>query len=273
MGIKEFFRKKSAWICIGILLIIGLAGIFAPFLAPHSPTEADLMQKFLVPSWKYPMGTDNMGRCIFSRILYGIRPTLGFAVLASSISAFCGIFLGILAGYVGGMVDRILMRICDILYAFPSLVLALVIVSILGTGIKNIVLAMILVQWVWFARVARNLTKSEREKTYIMASKLSASSVFQIMKQGIFPNIMPQMIAIMTIDFGQTILAISGFSFLGLGVKAPNPEWGMMISDGRAFMHSNPMLMFWPGMMILIVVLCSNILGDIIRDFLDEKSL
>ncbi|MBS6196702.1 MAG: ABC transporter permease subunit [Clostridiales bacterium] len=269
MRLTEFFQKKSAWICIGFLALLAVAGVFAPFAAPHDPTEADLMQKFLSPSLEFPMGTDHMGRCIFSRIIYGIRPTLGFAVLASSISAVCGIFIGIFSGYIGGITDKFIMRVCDILYAFPSLVLSLVIVSILGTGIRNIVLAMVLVQWVWYARVARNLTRSEKEKTYILASRLSASSIWKIVRSNIFPNIMPQMIAIVTIDFGQMILAISGFSFLGLGVKAPNPEWGMMISDGRVFMHSNPMLMFWPGVMILI----SNILGDMLRDFLDEKSM
>lgn len=270
---KNLLKKKTVCICLFLLGVIMLAGIFAAQIAPHSPTEADLTRKFLSPSVAFPMGTDHMGRCIFSRIIYGIRPTIGFAILASGISSVFGIFAGIWSGYIGGIPDSILMRICDVLYAFPSLVLTLVIVSVAGAGIQNIVLSLILVQWVWFARVARNLTKSEKEKAYIAASKLSASSVLQIMKNGIFPNIIPQMIAIITIDFGQTILAISGFSFLGLGVKAPNPEWGMMINDGRAYMHSNPMLMFWPGMMILIVVLCSNILGDSLRDFLEEKSL
>lgn len=276
MSIKQIvstlFKNKLALLSMIFIVIVSIIGIFAPVIAPHDPLEVSLTQKFLPISLEYPMGTDNMGRCIFSRIAYGIRSTLGFAVIACSISAVMGTFIGMFSGFVGGKIDQLIMRICDMMYAFPSLVLTLVIVSFLGQGMINIIIAMIIVQWIWYARVARNLTQSEKEHAYISSSKLSGTSNFNILIKHIFPNIFPQLLAIITIDFGHTILAISGFSFLGLGVQPPTPEWGMMINDGRAFMHSNPMIMFWPGIMILLVVLSANIIGDRLRDTLEEIS-
>ncbi|MEG0855378.1 MAG: ABC transporter permease subunit [Terrisporobacter sp.] len=270
--ISTLLKNKLALSSTVFIITVVLLGIFAPIISPHDPLEVNITQKFLPISLEYPMGTDNMGRCIFSRIVYGIRSTLGFAMIASSISAVMGTFIGMFSGFVGGKVDQFIMRICDMMYAFPSLVLTLVIVSFLGPGMMNIIIAMIIVQWIWYARVARNLTQSEREHAYISSSKLSGSSNFKILSKHIFVNIFPQLLAIMTIDFGHTILAISGFSFLGLGVQAPTPEWGMMINDGRAFMHSNPMIMFWPGIMILLMVLSANIIGDKVRDTLEEVS-
>lgn len=268
--IRKLLKNKLSLICSIFIILLIIAGIFAPFFTKHNPLEMDLSKKFLSMSLEYPMGTDNMGRCIFCRIIHGIRPTIGLSLIACFISAAFGIFIGMISGFNGGIIDTIIMRLCDILYSFPSLVLTLVIVSFLGPGITNIIIALILVQWIWYARVSRNLTIRERDLNYIEASKLLGTSIFKILLKDILPNIFPEILAILTIDFGHTILAVSGFSFLGLGVKAPFPEWGMMISDGRAFMHSNPMLMFWPGIMILLVVLSSNIIGDNLRDAFEE---
>lgn len=271
--IKKLLTNKLTLICSIFIIILIILGIFAPTISRHDPIEMDLTKKFLPLSFEYPMGTDNMGRCIFCRIIHGIRPTIGLSLIACFISSSFGIFIGMLSGFIGKKLDMIIMRVCDILYSFPSLVLTLVIISFLGAGIENIIIAMILVQWIWYARVSRNLTVREKELNYIEASKLLGSSNFKIIIRDILPNIFPQVLAILTIDFGHTILAVSGFSFLGLGVKAPFPEWGMMINDGRAFMHSNPMLMFWPGIMILLVVLSSNIIGDNLRDYLEEATV
>lgn len=274
MNIKEItqnlLKHKLTLLCVIFISIVIITGIFAPIIAPHDPLEMELTKKFMPISMEYPMGTDNMGRCIFSRIVHGIRPTIGFSLIACAISSTFGIFIGMLSGFKGGKIDMIIMRLCDVLYSFPSLVLTLVIVSFLGPGIKNIIIAMISVQWIWYARVSRNLTIRERELSYVACSKLVGSSNIKILIKSILPNIFPQVLAIITIDFGHTILAVSGFSFLGLGVKAPLPEWGMMINDGRSFMHSSPMLMFWPGIMILLVVLSTNIIGDKLRDTLEE---
>lgn len=268
--INILLKNKLSLICFIFILLLIITGIFAPAFAKHDPLEMELTKKFLSISMEYPMGTDNMGRCIFCRIIHGIRPTVGLSLIACIISASFGIFIGMLSGFLGGKVDNFIMRLCDVLYSFPSLVLTLVIVSFLGAGITNIIIAMILVQWIWYARVTRNLTIREKQLSYVDCSKLLGSSNIKILIKSILPNIFPQVLAILTIDFGHTILAVSGFSFLGLGVKAPFPEWGMMINDGRMFMHSNPMLMFWPGIMILLVVLSANIIGDQLRDTLEE---
>ncbi len=272
MIVIKLFKRKSTVICASFILLVVIAAIFAPFFAPHDPTAINLNQKFLGISTEYPMGTDDMGRCVFSRILYGARSTLGYAIFCTVASAIIGTTLGILAGYHGGVIDQVIMRLCDILYAFPNLVLVLVIVSFFGPGIFNVIIAMLMFQWLWYARVSRNLAQSEKECNYIAGAKLSGASGLKILFKHIYPNIFPQMLALITIDFGHTILSISGFSFLGLGVQPPAAEWGVMINDGRGFINSDPMLMFWPGIMILLVVISANIIGDNLRDTLDRSA-
>ncbi|MDR2394778.1 MAG: ABC transporter permease subunit [Treponema sp.] len=256
-----------------ILMVVAAGGIFAPLVAAHNPYDMDLTKKLQPPSPEYIMGTDHMGRCIFSRILYAARATLGYAVVCTVAAAALGITLGMIAGYVGGALDAVIMRICDVLYGFPSLVLTLVIISFLGPGIFNVVIAQLLLQWLWYARVTRNLAQSERKRTYIAAAVLCGSSPFKIIFTHLLPNIIPQMLAIITVDFGHTILSISGYSFLGLGVQPPSPEWGAMINEGRRYINSAPFMMFWPGMMILLTVVCMNILGDNMRDTLDTENI
>ncbi|MEG0998972.1 MAG: ABC transporter permease subunit [Clostridiales bacterium] len=271
--IKSIFKQKYSKICVIIFFSIILGGIFAPYIAPHDPTAMNLSAKFQGMSLMYPMGTDNMGRCIFSRILFATRATLGFSVLCTVCAATIGITLGMIAGYHGGIIDQCIMRTCDVLYAFPNLVLVLVIVGFLGPGIVNVVIAMLLLQWLWYARVTRNLAQSEKERTYIAAASISGSSDLKILFKHMLPNIIPQLLAIITIDFGHTILSISGYSFLGIGVQPPAAEWGAMISDGRSFINSDPMMMFWPGMMILLVVVCANMIGDNMRNVLDKENV
>lgn len=271
--LKKFFTKKSTIVFICIIAAVVISGIMAPVIAPHDPLEQELGNKFLMPSLEYPMGTDNFGRCIFSRILYATRTTLGFALLCTVLAAAIGITLGLIAGFKGGIVDTVIMRICDVLYAFPSLVLVMAIVGIFGTGIFNVILAMLIMQWLWYARVVRNLTASEKCKSYISAAKVCGTNNMKIIFSHIFPNIIPYMIAVFTVDFGHTILSISGYSFLGLGVQPPDSEWGAMISDGRSFINTDPWLMFWPGIMILATVVIVNILGDHMRDALDSQAV
>lgn len=269
---KKMFRQKTSVVCLIILIIIILGGIFAPLIAPHNPLEQNLELKLSMPSATYPMGTDHLGRCIFSRILYATRTTVGFAMLCTALAAAIGITLGLIAGYNGGILDALIMRTCDVLYAFPALVLIMAIVGFIGVGIFNVVIAMLILQWLWYARVSRNLAASERTRSYISAARVCGASNIKIIFQHILPNIIPNMLAIFTVDFGHTILAISGYSFLGLGVQAPYAEWGAMINEGRNYMNSDPWLMVWPGLMILITVITVNILGDHMRDALDNQS-
>ena len=269
---KKMCRKKSTVVWMAVILLIIVMGFLAPVIAPHNPLEQNLEMKFAMPSLTYPMGTDNLGRCIFSRILYATRTTLGYSLLCTALAAVIGVTLGTIAGYKGGLWDTIIMRTCDVLYAFPALVLVMSIVGFIGVGIANIVIAMLILQWLWYARVSRNLAAAEREKNYIKAALVCGATNRQVIFEHILPNIIPNMLAIFTVDFGHTILSISGYSFLGLGVQAPNPEWGAMISEGRNYINTDPWLMFWPGLMILIVVVLVSMLGDRMRDALDSQS-
>lgn len=271
--VKNLLRRKLSVLCLFTLLAVVAAGIFAPLVAPHDPNDMELSLKLRGPSVEYPMGTDHMGRCIFSRILYAARATLGYALICTLAAGAIGITLGIVAGYTGGLPDICVMRICDVLYGFPSLVLTLVVISFLGPGIFNVVIAQLLLQWLWYARVTRNLAQSERKRNYIAAAKLCGSSNLKIIFKHLLPNILPQMMAIITVDFGHTILSIAGYSFLGLGVQPPSPEWGAMINEGRRYINSAPLMMFWPGLMILLSVVSMNILGDNMRDILDTENI
>lgn len=268
--IKEFLKKKTVIISLAILCIIVLACIAAPILAENDIYLQNLPNKLSGPTSKYPMGTDELGRCIFSRILYGGRATLGYAAVSTTIAAIIGTMIGMFSAYMGGKVDNLIMRFCDIMYAFPSLILTLVIVAVLGSGLNNILIAMLITQWLYYARMSRSMTLAEKCHDYIASARINGDSTFQIITKHIFPNILPQMIAIMTIDFGHTILTISGLSFLGLGVQPPAPEWGYMINAGRSYIYNNPMMMLWPGLCILLVVITVNIIGDNLRDVLDE---
>lgn len=267
---RKLFQNKMTYVCCAILMLIVLAGILAPLLAPHDPLQQHLEQRLAGPSMDYPLGTDQFGRCILSRILFAARATLGFAILCTLIAACIGIFLGTIAGFKGGIPDSIIMRMCDVLYAFPGLVIVMAIVGFIGVGIVNVVIAMLVLQWLWYARVSRNLVMSEKNRSYISAAKMAGFSDTRIIFKHILPNIIPNMLAIFTVDFGHTIIAISGYSFLGLGVQPPQPEWGAMINEGRNFLNRDPLLMLWPGIMILVVVVSANILGDKMRDAMDN---
>ena len=214
----------------------------------------------------FPLGTAHMGRCILSRILYGSRLSLGYAVLITVISSVTGTMLGMLSGYTGGLPDRIFMGICDAVRAFPGIVIVLVVVSLLGTGLFELCLGMLATRWVWYARVARNLTKAEREKEAVLASRMAGSSLFSIITTLIFPAIRMQMLSVTTINFGTALTALAGYSFLGFGAAPPSPEWGMMIQDGRSFISTDPSMMFWPGLCILAVVIFTNGLVDRIQE-------
>lgn len=267
--LKRLFEKKTTCIFVALVLVIVLAGLLAGVLAPYNPLEQVLDDKLQMASSTHLMGTDHLGRDMFSRVLYAIRTTLGFAALCTCLAAMIGISLGILAGYIGGVLDMVIMRFCDILYAFPGLVLVMAIVGFIGVGIFNVVIGMLLTQWLWYARVSRNLTVAEKTRSYISAAKVNGASGLKIMTGHILPNIIPNMLAIFTVDFGHTILSISGYSFLGLGVQPPGAELGAMINEGRNYINSDPWLIFWPGIVVLIVVVSVNIIGDNMRDALD----
>lgn len=266
-----FYLQKTTVVSIAIILFFVIVGILAPFIAPNDPNLLDIRHKLEPPSGQFPLGTDHLGRCILSRLIYAIPYSLGTAFLVMLITVGIGTLVGVFAGYKGGIVDSIFMRLCDIFLAFPNLILILAIVGMLGPGLINVLIAASLVQWVWYARMVRGMVLGVKKQNYILAARVSGTPAWSIVCQHILPNIAPQIVVLATLDIGWVILSISGLSFLGLGIQPPTPEWGTMLNDGRQYLRSNPMLMIYPGTMILLVVVAFNLLGDALRDALDPK--
>ena len=255
-------------------LIVGLvagAAIAAPIVAPHDPTAIDARAILAPPSAVHWLGTDNLGRDIFSRLVYGARWSLGAATAAAAAIVLLGITVGVVSGYIGGLVDDVAMRIVDVLLAFPSLVLALAIVGTLGPSLQNVLIGMIAVWWVDYARVMRGLTLGVRDREYVAAARCAGASSGHIMWRHILPNVVPSVVVLASLELGGLMLAIAGLSFLGLGAQPPTPEWGTMLSDGRPFFQRAPQLMLYPGLAITLVVIGCNLLGDGLRDVLDPR--
>ncbi|VWX38762.1 nickel ABC transporter permease subunit NikC [Exiguobacterium oxidotolerans] len=252
--------------CSVFLGLLFLAALAAPWLAPHDPFLVNLAVKLQEPSWTYPLGTDHLGRCTLSRLLYGARVSLGFAVLIFASSLLIGLLIGTLAGYIGGWVDQLLMRFCDGVMAFPSLILVLGLVGIFGPGLKQVIIALMLVQWVYYARMFRGLIMTLKEKNFIAAARVNGSSHWKIFRTHLLPNILPPLLVIGTLEMGWAIMDISAMSFLGLGVQSPAAEWGAMIHEGKSYIRSNPELMIYPGLMIMLVIASFNLLGESLSD-------
>lgn len=271
--IKKLMRDKVAVISILILSIVCICGIFAPQIAPNDPNFQDITNKYATMSAKYPLGTDNLGRCVLSRLIYGIRPTIFLSIFTMISTITIGSLVGIIAGYSEGIVDEVFMRICDVMLSFPSQVMILAIVGVLGVGIENVVFANIIIKWTWYARMIRSTVVQYRHKNYMLYSKvINTRHSFVILKH-LLPNIMSEVIILATLDMGWVILNISTLSFLGLGVQAPTPEWGAMLSEAKNVISTNPNQMLAPGLAILIVVAVCNLLGDSFRDALDNKEV
>ncbi|PZD96508.1 nickel ABC transporter permease subunit NikC [Paenibacillus sambharensis] len=269
MTIKIHARLKSRKVMILCSIIIGmliLITLLAPWLAPHDPTLVNLAHKLKPPSWEYPLGTDHLGRCTLSRLLYAARMSLGYATLIFISALTIGLVVGTLSGYKGGWVDQLLMRICDGIMAFPSLLLVLGLVGIFGHGLKQVILALIFVQWVYYARIIRGMVLSLREQTYIAAARISGSSQWTIIRKHIIPNVLPPLAVMGALEMGWAIMDISAMSFLGLGVQPPTPEWGAMIHEGKSYIRSHPELMIYPGLMIMLVVVTFNLFGEALSE-------
>jgi peptide/nickel transport system permease protein len=249
--------------------MVGLA-LFAPWVAPHDPDEI-YPARLAEPSREFPLGTDNIGRDIFSRLVYGARPSIGSAAVATVIILLIGVTVGVGSGYIGGILDDVAMRIVDILMAFPLLILALAIIGILGPGLRNVLLAVILVVWASYARLVRGIVLEIREQEFVMAAVCLGGSSLHIIVRHVLPNIISPVLVLASLQMGFLLLTISGLSFLGLGIQPPTAEWGAMLNDGRTFFQVAPRLMIYPGIMITLTVLGFSLLGDGLRDVLDPK--
>lgn len=268
--------KLMAAAALTILTMV-LAGVFAPLLAPHDPNEADIINAFDPWSWQYPFGTDNLGRCILSRILYGIRTTIFYSFITMVLTMAAGTFLGMISGYsrkfFGGIVDRVLMRACDIMLSFPYEVMVLIIVGVLGPGITNIVIANFVAKAPWYTRMVRSSVLRFTHLNYVLYSEAAGSRPSYILRRHLLPGIAPELLVLATLDIGWIIISISTLSFLGLGVQLPTAEWGAMLSEAKEVFLMHPEQMLMPGLAIMIAVSAFNLLGDGFRDILDPKEV
>ena len=265
--------KKNKMACIGgiVLLIFIIIAIFADFIAPHAADTQDWMHIMEGPSADYPLGTDSYGRCVFSRIVYGSRISLLVGFVAVAFSAIGGGIIGACAGYFRGRLDNVLMRVMDVLLAIPSILLAIAIVNILGPSLINVMIAVGLSSMPSFARIVRAAVLSIRDSEFIEAAVAIGDNTAAIIWHNILPNCLAPIIVQATLGVASAILSAAGLSFLGLGLQPPSPEWGAMLSEGRAYIYIAPWLTICPGVSIVLVVLSLNLFGDGLRDALDPK--
>ena len=254
-----------------IVVASALIAFAAPLLAPYAPYAQDLAHRLEPPGGAHWLGTDELGRDILSRLIYGARVTLGIVALVSVVTAPVGLLVGCVAGYIGGWVEAVLMRVTDIFLALPRLILALAFVAALGPGIENAVLAIAIVSWPPYARVARAESLTLRHAEFIDAARLAGASGGRIVLRHIMPLCLPSVIVRMSLDMAGVILIAAGLGFLGLGAQPPTPEWGAMIATGRQYMLDHWWVAAMPGIAIAVLSLAFNLLGDGLRDWLDPK--
>lgn len=270
--IKKLAKNKAAIAGAIVVTIFIIFAILAPVLAPHDPTHMEMSKKLQGPSAEHWFGTDDKGRDILSRILFGARISLTVGILSTILGAVVGVVLGIVAGYYGKWIDSLIMRICDVLLAFPGILLALAIVSILGASTTNVIIAVAFFAVPSFARIVRGSTLSVKKLEYVDAIRAMGSSDLRIIFKHILPNITSPIIVQFTLYVASAIITASALSFLGLGTQPPTPEWGTMLAQGRAFMAQAPHITLFPGLVILLVVVGFNLFGDGLRDALDPKT-
>lgn len=262
-------QNQLAAISAIVILIFIVAAILAPLLTPYRFDEQDLLHRAASPSAEHLLGTDDAGRDVLTRLLYGARISLAIGIFPTITAMLIGVLLGMIAGFYGGIVDTVIMRIADIMLAFPSLLLAMVIKYTLGDGIISIFIALAIANWASVARVVRAETLSIKESEYIEAARSIGVKGYITMFRHILPNCVPTLIVLFTLNIPSAILAESSLSFLGIGVQLPNSSWGLMVNMGRQFLYTAPLLSLTPSIAIMIVVLAFNFLGDGLRDVLD----
>ena len=273
-GVREKLRrmarqnKLAAFSAVLIALVLLLA-VFAPLVAPYGEAEQDVLARLQPPSAAHWFGTDELGRDVLSRILYGSRLSLAIGILPSVISLVIGIVLGLLAGYFGGWADYVIMRLADVMLSVPSLLLAMVVMYTLGSSTVNLFVALSMVGWASVARVVRSQTLSLKESEYVEAAQSIGVSRFNIMRRHILPNCVPSLIVLFTLNVPAAILSESSLSFLGIGAQPPAASWGLMVNQSKQFLFTQPWLALAPCVAIMVVVLAFNFLGDGLRDVLD----
>jgi peptide/nickel transport system permease protein len=267
----RLFRDPTTAAGVGILTIIVLVALLGPLLVKNDPFAANMAERLLPPGGKYPLGTDHLGRCLFSRLVTGARTTLGISALVIAIVMLIGTAVGLISGYLGGRVDTFLMRTVDGMSVLPDFLLVIAISGFLGHSLNNLILSLVLINWIGYARMVRGIVLSEREKEYVLAARVAGCGTWIVLRRHLLPQIISPVLVYATLDIGKTILVISSLSYLGLGTQPPSPEWGAMLNDGRAYFQTAPQLMLYPGLAIMLVVISFNLIGEGLRDLLDVR--
>ena len=270
-------KRQLPWFAGGVLTALVLCAVFAAYLAPQSPTDGDISTKLIPPVWMehgssdHPLGTDRFGRDVLSRIIYGSRISLLVSIIAIGVAGTLGTVLGLVSGYRGGLTDTLLMRLTDVGLSLPTILIAVVMVAVSEPSFRNVVLVIALLLWPRFARQIRGETLAVKEQDFVALAVVAGRSSTWIISRHIFPNVVPTLLVISTLQVGYVILLEGTLSFLGVGVPPPNPAWGLMIADGRGFLATAWWISLFPGLAMLLTVLAVNLMGDWLRDHLDPK--
>jgi ABC-type dipeptide/oligopeptide/nickel transport system permease subunit len=268
---RRLKRNKAAVFGVVVIATLTLSAIFAPLLTGKDPTKPDLIKALEPPSAEYPLGTDELGRCILTRILFGARVSLSIAVGVVAVGLLIGAPVGLISGYYGGRVDFVIQRLTDMTLAFPGFLLALALVSILGVGMKNTVVSIGISMIPLYVRLVRGQALAVREEVYVEAAKASGTKERKIIFGHVLPNVLAPIIIQTSLGMGMAILFAAGLGFLGVGVQPPRPEWGTMLGAGRSYLYHAPHVATFPGLAIFLAVLGFNLLGDGLRDALDPR--
>lgn len=260
---RSIFKKnKSLLAGLSFLLLIGLAGFLAPWLAPHDPLLINLSNRLAPPSWSYPFGTDHLGRCILSRVLFGTRVSALVAFLIVVCTLIISLPIGLFTGYIRGRGDHIFMRFIDGTLAIPDIVLTIAIVGVLGPGLVNMTVAIVFVRWAGYVRFIRSLVRNVCQADYILSARMSGNGHVRIIKRYISPKVFPSLLVYSVLDTGKVVLLMAGLSFLGLGTQPPAPEWGVMLHDAVAYFQIAPHTIIFPGLAIMLFVSVCQLIGE-----------
>jgi peptide/nickel transport system permease protein len=271
-AIRTFVKNRPAVLGLILIILITLVAVFAPYIAPHDPLDQSVRDRLAPPSWDYPLGRDDKGRDILSRVIFGTRIALMVGVFSVTLGGVLGTLIGVTAGYFGGKVETILMRITDILLAFPDLITGLLVLAVLGPGLEKMVLAIGLTIAPRFARIAYGPTLAIKEKEFIDAAKALGANSSRLLRLHVLPNISGDLLVFASLWTASAIRLEASLSFVGLGVQPPTPTWGQMIREGTLYLADRPLYSLGPGVALLVTVLAFNLIGDGFRDVLDPKA-
>ena len=271
MMVKTILKKKLLVVGLLLMTMTLIMAVFAPLIAPNDPLQLNPADKFATPSSLFPLGTDQLGRCVFSRLVYGARYSLVIAIPTLTILAVIGVGLGSLMAFKGGIIDRILVVFCDIFGAFPSMIIIIALVGILGNSVTNIIIAAIISSGAYYIRIGRGYSKAEAGKDYIIGAKIAGCSDFQIVTKHIIPNILPTFAIFVSSGVSSVILMVAGFSYLGVGLETGIPEWGAMLTEAKSFLYTAPHLIIYPGLFIFLAAAGFTFFAEGLRDLLSAE--